>query len=47
MAQSERERERVASKHITVLEHPPYLSDLDPNEFFVPKVKGNVENKAF
>jgi hypothetical protein len=41
-------RERLASKQITVLEHPPYSPDLAPNDFFsVPEDKGNVEMKAF
>jgi hypothetical protein len=33
-------REFLASKQITVLEHPPYSPDLDPNDFFyVPEDK--------
>jgi hypothetical protein len=38
----------LATKKITVLEHPAYSSDLAPNDFFsVPKDKGNIERKAF
>jgi hypothetical protein len=41
-------REFLASKQITVLEHPPYSSDLTPSDFFsVPEIKGNIERKAF
>jgi hypothetical protein len=42
-------REFLASKQITVLEHPPYSSDLAPTDFFlfVPEDKGNIERKAF
>jgi len=33
-------REFLATKQITVLEHPAYLPDLAPNDFFLfPKVK--------
>jgi hypothetical protein len=33
-------REFSASKQITVLEHPPYSSDLAPNDLFLfPKIK--------
>ena len=37
----------LATKQITVLEHPAYSPDLDPNDFFVPQDKGNIERKAF
>jgi hypothetical protein len=41
-------REFLASKQITVLEHPPYPPDLSPNDFFsVPEDKGNIERKTF
>jgi transposase len=41
-------REFLASKQITVLEQPPYSSDLAPNEFFsVLEENGNIERKAF
>ena len=41
-------REFLASKQITVLEHPAYSPDLAPNDFFlVPEDKGNIERKAF
>jgi len=40
-------REFLATKQITVLEHPAYSPDLDPKTFFVPEVKGNIERKAF
>jgi len=41
-------REFLATKQITVLEHPAYSPDLAPNYFFsVPEDKGNIERKAF
>jgi hypothetical protein len=41
-------REFLATKQITVLEHPAYSPDLAPNDFFsVPEDKGNIERKAF
>jgi len=41
-------REFLATKQITVLEHPAYSPDLAPNDFFsVPVDKGNIERKAF
>ena len=41
-------REFLATKQITVLEHPAYSPDLAPNDFFfVPNDKGNIERKAF
>jgi hypothetical protein len=43
----QRTREFLASKQRTVLEHPPYSLDLDPNDFSVPEDKGNIERKAF
>jgi len=40
-------REFLATKQITVLEHPARLPDLAPNDFFsVPEDKGNIERKA-
>jgi hypothetical protein len=40
--------EFLASKQITVLEHPPYSQDLGPNDFFLfPKDKEYIERKAF
>ena len=40
-------REFLATKQITVLEHPAYSLDLAPNNFFsVPEDKGNIERKA-
>jgi len=40
--------EVLATKQITVLEHPSYSPDLAPNDFFsVPEDKGNIEKKAF
>jgi hypothetical protein len=39
--------EFLASKQITVLEHPTYSLDLALNDFFVPEDKGNIERKAF
>jgi hypothetical protein len=37
---NKRTREFLAMKQITVLEHPPYLPDLAPNDFFLfPKIK--------
>jgi hypothetical protein len=32
---NKRTREFLASKQITVLEHPPYSADLAPNDFFL------------
>jgi hypothetical protein len=41
-------RDVLASKQITVLEHPPYSPDLAPNDYFsLPEEKGNIERKAF
>jgi len=41
-------REFLATKQITVLEHPAYSLDLAPSDFFsVPKDKGNIERKVF
>jgi len=41
-------REFLATKQITVLEHPAYSSDLDPQWLFsVLQGKGNIERKAF
>jgi hypothetical protein len=39
-------REFVATKQITMLEHPLYSPDLTPMFFSVPKDKGNIEKKA-
>ena len=40
--------EFLATKQITVLEHPAYLPDLAPNDFFsVPEDKGNFERNVF
>jgi len=40
--------EFLATKQITMLEHPAYSPDLAPNDFFsVPEDKGNIERKAF
>jgi hypothetical protein len=41
-------REFLASKQITVLEHPPYLPDLAPNDFFLlPKIKEILKEMQF
>ena len=41
-------REFLATKQITVFEHPAYSPDLTPNDFFsIPEDKGNIEMKAF
>ena len=41
-------RELLATKQITVLEHPAYSPDLASSEFFsVPEYKENIEKKAF
>jgi hypothetical protein len=41
-------KEFLASKQITVLEHPPYSPDLGHNDFFLlSEDKGNIERKAF
>jgi len=41
-------REFLATKQITVLEHPAYSPDLASSDFFsVPEDKGNIERKAF
>jgi hypothetical protein len=40
--------EFLASKHITVLEHPPYSQDLAPNDFFLfPKIKEILKGRHF
>ena len=41
-------REFLATKQITVLEHPAYSLDIAPSDFFsVPEDKRNIERKAF
>jgi transposase len=41
-------REFLASKQITVLEHPPYSPDLAPSDFFsVTEDKRNIERRHF
>ena len=41
-------REFLATKQITVLEHPAYSPDLAPSDhFYVPEDKGNIERKVF
>ena len=41
-------KEFLATKQITVLEHPAYSPDLAPSDFFsVPEDKGNIERKTF
>jgi hypothetical protein len=40
--------EFLASKEITALEYPTYSLDLATNDvFLLPKIKGNIERKAF
>jgi len=41
-------REFLATKQITVLEHPAYSPDLAPNDFFLfPKIKGILKGRHF
>jgi len=41
-------REFLASKHISVLEHPAYSRDLAPSEFFLfPKIKEVLKGRNF
>jgi histone-lysine N-methyltransferase SETMAR len=41
-------REFLASKQITVLEHPPYSPDLAPSDFFLfPKIKEILKGRHF
>jgi histone-lysine N-methyltransferase SETMAR len=41
-------REFLASKQTTVLEHPPYSSDLAPNDFFLfSKIKEILKGRHF
>jgi histone-lysine N-methyltransferase SETMAR len=41
-------RKFLASKQITVLEHPPYSPDLAPNDFFLlPKIKEILKGRHF
>jgi len=41
-------REFLATKQITVLEHPAYLPDLAPNDFFLfPKIKEVLKGRPF
>ena len=40
-------REFLATKQITVLEHPAYSPDLAPTDFSFPEDKRNIERKAF
>ena len=38
----------LATKQITVLQHPAYSPDVAPSDFFsLSKDKGNIESKAF
>ena len=39
--------EFLATKQITVLEHPAYSPNLDTMTFSVPEDIGNIERKAF
>jgi len=48
LTEEKSKEEFLATKQITVLEHPAYSPDLAPNDFFsVPEDKGNIERKAF
>jgi len=41
-------RDVLATKQITILQHPAYSPDLAPSDFFsVPEDKGNIERKTF
>jgi hypothetical protein len=40
-------RELLATKEITVLQHPAYSSDLAPIIFSVPEDKVSIERKVF
>jgi len=41
-------REFLATKQITVLEHPAYSTDLAPNDFFLfPKIKKIMKGRHF
>jgi histone-lysine N-methyltransferase SETMAR len=41
-------REFLASKQITVLEHPPYSPDLAPSDLFLfPKIKEILKGRHF
>jgi histone-lysine N-methyltransferase SETMAR len=41
-------REFLASRQITVLEHPPYSPDLGPSDFFMfPKIKEILKERHF
>jgi transposase len=40
-------REFLASKQITVLEHPPYSPDLAPSDFFLSEEKEIVKGRHF
>jgi hypothetical protein len=40
-------REFLATKQLTVLEHPVHSPDFAPMPFSVPEDKRNVERKAF
>jgi len=41
-------REFLATKQITVLEHPASSPDLDPNDFFLfPKIKETLKGRHF
>jgi hypothetical protein len=40
--------ELIATKEITVLEHPAYSPDLAPSDFFLfPKIKGIMKGRNF
>jgi transposase len=41
-------RKFLASKQITVLEHPPYSPDLAPSDYFLlPKIKEILKGRHF
>jgi transposase len=46
---NKRTRESLASKQITLLEHPPYSLDLAPSDFFFlfPKIKKMLKGRHF
>ena len=48
LTEEQNKQEFLATKQITVLEHPAYSPDLAPIDFFsVPEDKGNIERKTF
>ena len=40
-------RQFLATKQVTILDHPPYSPDLAPCDYFFPKLKGTIKGTRF